>query len=66
MAFEKRWMTIPEVSAYFGFSRSYTYELIQDGAFTVLRPGQATTGKGLRISVESVKRFECDRVVKVD
>ena len=62
--FVKKWMTVPEVSVYFSFSRSYVYELVQLGRLQALRPERTVGSKGLRISVESVHRFEAECLIK--
>lgn len=62
--FVKRWMTIPEVSHYFAFSRSYVYELVQLGRLQAMRPEKEVGCKGLRISVESVRTFESECLIK--
>ncbi len=54
----KKWLTVPEVSEYLSFSRSFVYELVEMGKFTILRPEQGIGKKGIRILSDSVREYE--------
>jgi len=56
--FVKRFMTVPEVAAYFSFSRAYVYDLVNHGRLKAWHPEQAVGKRGLRITVESVTALE--------
>ena len=54
----KKWLTVQEVCAHLSFSRTFVYELVDMGKFTILRPDQGVGKKGLRILADSVKSYE--------
>ena len=62
----KRWLTVPEVATYFSLSRSQVYELVSLGKFTVLRPDKTVSRQGIRVSMESVQRFESINTIQGD
>lgn len=54
----KRYMTVPEVAAYFSCSKRYVYTLIEHGRLSVINLGGAVGARGIRIESNSIIQFE--------